>query len=68
MKNRIISKNDIDFNSRINMITTAGYREKELMKNADKIYSTNNGRCIEFHNSKTGRYCQYDKISKNWTN
>ena len=68
MREKIISKKNIDLNTRINMLSTAGFREKEIMKNADKIYSTNNGRCIEFYDSRTGNFCQYCKKSKGWTN
>lgn len=49
------------------MLSKAGYREKNLIKTSTHVYTSNNGRCIEFLNSKTGKRCQFDLISRSWT-
>ena len=63
IKKSRINKNEVKL-----MKQRAGYREENLMKTANLVYTSNNGRCIEFMNSKTGRRCQWDKKTKNWTN
>jgi len=63
-----IKKNKIDPIIKSSMNYKAGYREKEIMKNATHVYTSNRGRCIEFLDSKTGKKCQFDLYNKRWTN
>lgn len=63
-----ISRKKIPANHKANMYAQAGFREKTIMRNANCVYTSNRGRCIEFLDTKTGRRCQYDKRSCGWTN
>lgn len=44
----------------------AGFRERDLMKKADVIYTSNNGRCIRFLHTESGRFCQFDLKTGHW--
>ena len=63
-----IKKSKISSYHRGRMKSVSGYREKQIMKKANLVYTSEKGRCINFLDTRTGNRCQYDKYSGYYTN